>query len=72
MGDMGANDMVLAQAVGGKGVLVLTGVGKGSLDEYRKEWAHIEPDFVAADVLEAAKWIVQQETDNTGTTNHCT
>ncbi|HVF09351.1 MAG TPA: HAD-IIIA family hydrolase [Abditibacteriaceae bacterium] len=63
VGDIGANDMVLAQAVGAKGVLVLTGVGKGSLHEYRKEWAHIEPDFVAADVLEAAQWIVEHQAD---------
>ncbi len=52
---------MLAQAVGAKGVLVLTGVGKGSLNEYRQEWAHIEPDFIAADVLDAAQWIVEQE-----------
>lgn len=64
VGDMGANDMVLARAVGAKGVLVLTGVGKGSLHEYRQEWAHIEPDFIAADVLEAARWIAKIEAES--------
>ncbi len=61
VGDAGAWDMVLARSVGAKAVLVRTGLGEGSLAEYRHLWADIEPDFVAADVLEAVQWIVACE-----------
>jgi len=58
VGDTGAWDMVLARSVGCKAILVRTGLGEGSLGDYRHEWADIEPDFVAEDVLEAVRWIV--------------
>lgn len=58
VGDTGAWDMVLARSVSCKAILVRTGLGEGSLGDYRHEWAEIEPDFVAEDVLEAVKWIV--------------
>lgn len=38
IGDMGMSDMILAKTIGAKGILVLTGVGKGSLNEYRYTW----------------------------------
>lgn len=44
-----------------KAVLVRTGLGKGSLGQYRDTWADIEPDFVAQDVLDAARWISAME-----------
>lgn len=60
VGDMGASDMVLARNGGCRAVLVRTGAGEGSLTEYRHLWAEIEPDYVAADVLAAARWIVAE------------
>jgi D,D-heptose 1,7-bisphosphate phosphatase len=61
IGDRGDADMVLARAVGCKAVLVRTGLGEGSLGQYRDWWADIEPDFVAQDVLDAVKWIIAME-----------
>jgi histidinol-phosphate phosphatase family protein len=58
VGDMGTNDMVLAKNIGAKGILVLTGAGKGSMNEYRHTWQGIEPDFVAENVLEAVNYII--------------
>jgi histidinol-phosphate phosphatase family protein len=48
-------DIELGKNIGAKTVLVLTGHGKKELDE--SENAHIEPDFVAKDLLDAANWI---------------
>lgn len=62
VGDMGASDMVLAHTEGAKGILVLTGVGKGSLGEFRHTWAGIQPAYIAENVLDAVEWILLQET----------
>ncbi len=40
------------------GILVLTGVGKGSLNEFRDTWKDIEADYIAQDVLDAVKWVL--------------
>jgi len=61
VGDTGAWDMVLARSVGCKAILVRTGLGEDSLGEYRHMWKDIEPDFIAENVLDAAKWIVGLE-----------
>lgn len=58
IGDMGKNDMVLANLVGAKGILVKTGVGEGSLTTFRHTWAEVEPFYVAQDVLEAVLYII--------------
>ena len=58
IGDMGMNDMVLAKNINAKGILVLTGTGIGSLNEYRYTWQDIEPDFIAENVLEAVNYIL--------------
>lgn len=47
-------DIDTIHRVGGKGILVLTGYGRG-------EQGGIPPDFVARDLLEAAYWILLQE-----------
>lgn len=60
IGDMGASDMVMANKAGAKGILVRTGVGEGSLTEFRNAWSEIEPDYVADNVLEAVKWILEK------------
>lgn len=59
IGDMGMSDMMLARNIGAKGILVLTGVGKGSLGEYRHTWQDTEPYFVADNLLAAADYIIK-------------
>jgi D-glycero-D-manno-heptose 1,7-bisphosphate phosphatase len=61
VGDMGMSDMVMAKSVGAKAILVLTGVGEGSLTDFRHTWSDVEPDFVANDVLEAVRLIIKVE-----------
>lgn len=58
IGDMGMADMIMAKSAGAKGILVLTGVGEGSLTTFRHTWAEIEADYVADNVLKAVKWIL--------------
>ncbi|MGI5899491.1 MAG: D-glycero-alpha-D-manno-heptose-1,7-bisphosphate 7-phosphatase [Christensenellales bacterium] len=58
VGDMGMTDMVLAKNIGAKAILVLTGLGKGSMNQFRDTWKGIEPDFVAENVLEAVNYIL--------------
>ena len=50
--------MTLAKNIGAKGILVLTGAGKGSMGDYRHTWRDIEPDFIAENVLEAVNYII--------------
>ena len=54
IGDMGLSDMLLAKEINSKSILVLTGVGEGSLTEFRHTWSDTEPTYVAKDILEAA------------------
>jgi D-glycero-D-manno-heptose 1,7-bisphosphate phosphatase len=51
------SDLVPARAVGARGVLVLTGYGRGEW-EYRREHFPFAPDFVAADLLDAVEWVL--------------
>ena len=44
-----------AQAVGARGVLVLTGYGAGEW-EYRRETFTVMPAHVADDLLDAVEW----------------
>jgi D-glycero-D-manno-heptose 1,7-bisphosphate phosphatase len=44
-----------------KGILVLTGVGEGRLVTFKHTWSNIDADFVAENVLEAVKWIIEKE-----------
>ena len=52
------NDLHLAAKVGAKGILVLTGYGRGELENYQGERL-VEPDYIAADLLDAAAWILK-------------
>jgi D-glycero-D-manno-heptose 1,7-bisphosphate phosphatase len=47
----------LAQNYGGKGVLVLTGHGKDEKEKIGRD-SEIIPDKISPDILEAAKWVV--------------
>jgi D-glycero-D-manno-heptose 1,7-bisphosphate phosphatase len=55
-------DMEAAKKVGVKGVLVKTGYGQKLLQDDGPDEATEEgkPDFIAADILEAVKWILDQ------------
>jgi D-glycero-D-manno-heptose 1,7-bisphosphate phosphatase len=61
VGDSGAWDIVMARRAGCKAILVRSGLGESSLGEYRHLWKDTEPDFLAADILQAAEWIVRME-----------
>jgi D-glycero-D-manno-heptose 1,7-bisphosphate phosphatase len=50
-----ASDLVPARRVGANAVLVLTGYGRGEW-EYRRERFAVQPDHVAADLLDAVDW----------------
>ena len=62
IGDHGENDMLAGVVAGCKPILVLTGLGSGSIGEFRHTWENIEPAFVAENVLEAVKWILESQT----------
>jgi ribonucleotide monophosphatase NagD (HAD superfamily) len=60
IGDVGSTDMLAAASVGAIKVLVETGWGKQSLEKYRHKWIdQASPDFVAKDLLDAVKWLVE-------------
>ena len=61
IGDMGKNEIVMAYNAGCKGVLVLTGGGKGSLDKFRHTWAEYEAHIIADNALQAVKEILKEE-----------
>jgi D-glycero-D-manno-heptose 1,7-bisphosphate phosphatase len=54
-------DMIAAKKAGVKGILVKTGYGQDFLqdDGPDRETAGAKPDFIAADILEAVKWILK-------------
>lgn len=58
IGDVGSTDMLAAHSVGAIKVLVLTGWGHGSLNQYRDHWAEVEPDYVAENLLDAVQWVI--------------
>jgi D-glycero-D-manno-heptose 1,7-bisphosphate phosphatase len=52
------SDLGPARAVGARGVLVLTGYGLGEW-EYHRERFDVQPDHVAADLLDAVEWALR-------------
>jgi D-glycero-D-manno-heptose 1,7-bisphosphate phosphatase len=50
-------DVELAHGVGGRGVLVLTGYGRGEYELHRQEWPR-QPDVVVEDVSAAVDTIL--------------
>jgi len=60
VGDMGASDMILAHNIGAKAILVLTGVGMGSSNEFRHTWQNVNADFIAENILEAVNYIQRE------------
>jgi len=59
IGDRGV-DIEFGHQIGAKGILVLTGYGKGEWEYCREGWK-VKPDYVAPDLYEAVQWILQQE-----------
>ncbi|WGG44610.1 HAD-IIIA family hydrolase [Rossellomorea sp. DA94] len=60
IGDVGSTDMLAAHSVGTMKVLVLTGWGQGSLNQYRDSWAEVEADYVAENLLDAVQWVISK------------
>ena len=52
-----ASDLLAAPAVGARAILVLTGYGLGEW-EYRRAHFPVTPDHIAADLLDAADWVI--------------
>jgi D-glycero-D-manno-heptose 1,7-bisphosphate phosphatase len=52
-----SSDLVAARTVGARGVLVLTGYGRGEW-EYRRAHFNVPPDHVAGDLLDAVEWVL--------------
>ncbi len=50
-------DVKLAQRVGAKGILVLTGYGQAEYESERDKWLK-PPDYVAQDIYDAVEWIL--------------
>jgi D-glycero-D-manno-heptose 1,7-bisphosphate phosphatase len=46
--------------MGAKGILVLTGYGKGEWEYCQSQWEK-RPDHVAQDLFDAVQWILLQE-----------
>ncbi len=60
VGDSGPNDMLFAQNLGVKSVLVLTGEGNESLTTRRHEWRKVQPTYIATDCLDAVEKIIEE------------
>lgn len=58
VGDMASSDIIMANNIGAKGILVLTGVGQGSLNEFRHTWSEYEADYIAENILDAVEWVL--------------
>ena len=52
-------DVAMAQAVGGRGVLVLSGYGRGEYELHRAEWPR-QPDVVVEDLAKAVDCILKE------------
>lgn len=59
IGDVGETDMLAAHSVGAMRILVLTGWGKSSLEQYRDGWKDVEPDYIAENLLVAVQWLLK-------------
>mgnify|MGYP001072356475 CR=1 FL=1 len=56
------SDVVLARSVGAKGVLVLTGYGKGEVENFGNGWGGVKkPVYIAEDLYDAVEWILDVE-----------
>jgi len=68
IGDRGV-DIEFGHRIGAKGILVLTGYGKGEWEYFRDQW-RVKPDHVALNLYEAVQWILKQEGERSKVTNY--
>ena len=54
-------DVEFAHKIGAKGILVLTGYGKGEVAYHDGRWRE-KAHFIARDLYDAVRWIIAQET----------
>jgi D-glycero-D-manno-heptose 1,7-bisphosphate phosphatase len=54
------SDVEFGHKIGARGILVLTGYGKGELAYRNGQWKK-GPDFIARDLYDAVRWIIAQE-----------
>jgi len=60
------SDVQMARRVGARGILVLTGYGKGEVENFSNEWSDAKkPDYIAKDLYDAVKWILNIEGEKT-------
>ena len=59
IGDRG-KDLEFAHRIRAKGILVLTGYGRGEWEYCQDQWK-VKPDHVAQDLYAAVQWILEQE-----------
>lgn len=52
-------DVIMGHRVGGRGVFVLTGYGKGDLEYQSHQWSD-RPDHIAENIGEAIDWILRE------------
>jgi D-glycero-D-manno-heptose 1,7-bisphosphate phosphatase len=52
-------DVAMAHAVGGRGVLVLSGYGRGEYEHHRAEWPR-QPDLVTEDLSGAVDFLLRE------------
>ncbi|MBN2331874.1 MAG: HAD family hydrolase [Deltaproteobacteria bacterium] len=57
------SDIRMATRIGARGIFVLTGYGKGEYEMFSPSWK-VQPDHIAADLLQATEWILQQLSRN--------
>ncbi len=53
-------DIEFAQHIGARGILVLTGYGKGEWELFGDQWK-VKLGYIARDLYDAVLWIIQQE-----------
>jgi D-glycero-D-manno-heptose 1,7-bisphosphate phosphatase len=67
IGDRGI-DIEFAHQIGAKGILVLTGYGRGEWEYFGNQWKQ-RPDYVGEDLYDAVQWILVQESGTNRSTS---
>ena len=60
------SDMLAGMTAGTKTVLVLTGAGHDALNKYRDQWHAENADYIAENLFDAVKWILDNKTSIIG------
>jgi histidinol-phosphate phosphatase family protein len=54
------SDIVAANRIGCRGVLVQTGAGREAMGKYRYKWKNIDPDYIARNLEDATQWLLEE------------